>query len=272
MTDLSELYRFFDIRYLGLPLVGGVGVAFVAGPLGALMVWRRLAYFGDTLSHSGLLGVTLALALQINVTFGVCVIALLVALFLLWLQTRSMLASDTLLGLLSHTTLALGLLTLALVKGIQVDVLGFLYGDILAITAKDVLMVYVGGAVVLITLATLWQSLLRITVHSELAQVEGVPIQQVQAGYLLLLAIVVAIAIKIVGVLLITALLIIPAAAARFWAKSPEQMAGLASVVGIISVVMGMFASHLWDVPTGPAIVVISACIFTLSIISSKYS
>ncbi|MFI4937514.1 MAG: metal ABC transporter permease [Candidatus Berkiellales bacterium] len=258
----------FDLRYLLWPFIGGIGVALVAGPLGALMVWRRLAYFGDTLSHSGLLGVTLALALHINVTVGVCFIAILVALFLLNLQQRMVLASDTLLGLLSHTMLALGLLTLALVKEIQVDVLGFLYGDILAISQKDVLIVYLGGAVVLVCLALLWQSLLRITVHSELAQVEGVNVRQVQAGYLLLLAIVVAIALKIVGVLLITALLIIPAAAARFWAKSPEQMAGLASVIGMISVFIGMLASHVWDIPTGPAIVVVSACIFTLSFLS----
>lgn len=252
------------LGYLALPLLGGMGVACVAGPLGALMVWRRLAYFGDTLSHSGLLGVTLALALNINVTLGVCLIALLIALILLGLQSHLIWGSDTVLGLLSHTTLALGLVALALQSGIQIDVLAFLYGDILAMTQQDVLIVYAGGALVLGVLFFLWQSLLRITVQSELAQVEGVPVQQIHAAYLLLLAIVVAISIKIVGVLLITALLIIPAAGARFWAKTPEQMAGGASTIGILSVIIGVYGSHVWDVPTGPAIVVASAALFTL--------
>lgn len=267
---MSDLLPSMDVRYLTLPLLCGIGVAMVAGPLGALMVWRRLSYFGDTLSHSGLLGVTLALALNINVTLGVCAIAAVVAVMLLGLESKKRLASDTLLGILSHTMLALGLLTLSFVEGIRVDVLGFLYGDILAVSSQDLWMVYLGGALVLLVLAAIWQSLLRITVHSELAQVEGVPIQKMNAAYLLLLAIVVAIAIKVVGVLLITALLIIPAAAARFWAKSPEQMAVLASIFGVISVILGMIASHFWDMPTGPAIVVIAAIIFLFSLRLSK--
>jgi len=247
--------------YLWLPLLGGVGVALVAGPFGSLMVWRRLAYFGDTLSHSGLLGVTLALAFHLNVTLGMCAVALVVALLLLFMQSRLSVASDTLLGILSHTTLALGLLALAAFQEIRVDVLGFLYGDILAINKTDVMMIYGGGIIVLFLLALLWSSLLRITLSLDLADVEGVPTRKIQAIYMLLLALLVAVAIKIVGVLLITALLIIPAAAARPFAKSPESMAVTASVIGAISVILGIAVSHFWDVPTGPAIVVISSVI-----------
>src|SRR5579872_4947168 len=191
---------FFNLGYLVLPLLGGLGVATVAGPFGVFMVWRRLAYFGDTLAHSGLLGVTLALLLQVNVTLGICAIALLVAMMLFGLQSRLLLASDTLLGLLPHTLLALGLLLLASFEKIQVDVLGFLYGDILAISSQDVIMVAAGGGIALALLIWLWPALLRITAHRELAQVEGVPVRQVEGAYLLLLAIVVAIAIKLVGV------------------------------------------------------------------------
>lgn len=266
---MNNLWQAFDLSYLWLPFVGGLGVAMIAGPLGAIMVWRRLAYFGDTLSHSGLLGVTLALWLQINVTVGVCFIALFVALVLYRLQSRALLASDTLLGLLSHTTLALGLITLAIREEIRVDVLGLLYGDILAMAGKDVLLVYAGGCVIFVALAFLWQSLLRVTIHRDLAFVEGVNIRRIEACYLVLLAIVVAVAMKIVGVLLITALLIIPAAGARYWARSPEGMALMASMIGMMSVSVGMLISHWWDVPTGPAIVVISTGIF---IISSFYS
>jgi zinc transport system permease protein len=267
---MTDPFTAIDIRYLMLPLIGGIGVAAVTGPLGSLMVWRRLAYFGDTLSHSGLLGITLALALHINITLGVCIIALLVALLLLRLQSRLKVASDTLLGLLSHTSLALGLLVLAFMEEVRVDVLGFLYGDILAMTWRDVTIIFLGGTLVLALLAWLWQLLLRVTVDPELAQVEGVPIHKVEAAYVLLLAIFVAIAIKIVGVLLITALLVIPAAAARPCAKSPEGMAAIASLIGIGSVVVGMMVSHLWDLPAGPAIVVVSSVILLMTATFSK--
>ncbi len=268
---MTEFWQAFDIRYLLIPLLGGVGVAAIAGPLGSIMVWRRLAYFGDTLSHSGLLGITLALALHINITFGVCFIALIVALLMLKLQSHINVSNDTLLGILSHTTLALGLLVLALMEDIRVDVLGFLYGDILAMTWRDVILVYVGGACAFALLARLWQSLLRITVDTDLAKVEGVPVERIQTVYMLLLAIVIAIAIKIVGVLLITALLVIPAAAARPCAKSPESMALISSVIGTISVICGIGISHIWDVPTGPAIVVFAAAILLLNTMISKY-
>jgi zinc transport system permease protein len=256
--------------YLVPALLAGIGVATVAGPLGSIMVWRRLAYFGDTLSHSGLLGVTLALALQVNVTVGVCVIAVCVALLLFKWQTQMVLASDTLLGLLSHASLALGLIALAMFQSIQVDVLGFLYGDILAVSWQDVALVYAGSMAVLIVLAKLWSALLRVTVDEDLAKVEGVSIQSVQAAYLLLLAVVVAIAIKIVGVLLITALLIIPAAGARAISKTPEQMAARASGLGIIAVILGIVSSHFWDLPTGPAIVVVSTAIFLINTLVFK--
>ncbi len=261
---MSKIFSLFEMQYLILPLLGGAGVALMAGPLGVVMVWRRLAYFGDTLSHSGLLGVTLALALHLNITLGVCIVALVVALLLLGLQTRLQMSSDTLLGLLSYTMLAVGLLALAMFEHLRVDVLGLLYGDILALTVKEVAIIYGGGAGVLLILSLLWQPLLRLIVHAELAQVEGVAIKKIHTLYVLLLSLVIAFAIKIVGVLLITALLIIPAAAARIQAKSPEKMAVFASGIGVVAVILGMSVSHYWDMPTGPAIVVVASGILLL--------
>ena len=257
--------------YLFLPLLGGIGVALISGPFGAFIVWRRLAYFGDTLSHSGLLGVTLALAFHFNVTLGVCAIALLVAISMLFIQSRLSVASDTLLGILSHTSLALGLLALAAFQEIRVDVLGFLYGDILSINIHDVIMIYLGGMLAVILLIFLWPSMLLVTLSPDLAKVEGLHPQKIQAVYMILLAILIAFAIKIVGVLLITALLIIPAASARPIAKSPEMMAVLASIIGVISVIGGIGFSHFWDIPTGPTIVVISSLILALMVTAKKF-
>ncbi|MBS0288853.1 MAG: metal ABC transporter permease [Proteobacteria bacterium] len=260
-----------DIGYLLIPLMGGIGVAMIAGPLGAIMIWRRLAYFGDTLSHSGLLGITLALAFHFNVTLGVCAIALMAAFLLLKLQLRLNVASDTLLGLLSYTTLALGLLVLGFMQDIRVDVLGFLYGDILAMGWHDVVGIYVGGGVILISLAFLWQSILRVTIDVDLAKVEGLPVGHIQLAYTFLLAITIAVAIKMVGVLLITGLLLIPAAAARPLSNSPEKMACRASLIGLMAVVIGLMISHTWDLPTGPAIVVVSSGILLLTTLTTKY-
>lgn len=259
------------MNYLLLPLLAGIGVALIAGPLGSIIVWRRQAYFGDTLSHSGLLGITLALVLNINPLIGVCVVAVCVAALLFRWQGRLLVGNDTLLGLLSHTSLALGLITLSFFQSIQVDVLGLLYGDILSVSKEDVIGIYTGSLVIFLILAILWKSLLRVTIDEDLASVEGVPVRQVEAAYLLLLAIVVAMAIKIVGVLLITALLIIPAASARAIARTPEQMAVGASVFGILAVLIGIMSSHFWDVPTGPAIVVASTLIFIANVSIFKY-
>ncbi|MBS0286529.1 MAG: metal ABC transporter permease [Proteobacteria bacterium] len=261
---MNELFA-FNLGYLLVPLLGGIGVAVLAGPLGAFMVWRRLAYFGDTLSHSGLLGITLAFALHINIVFGVCLIAISVACLLLKLQTKLKVASDTILGLLSHTTLALGLLVLSLMQDLRVDVLGFLYGDILTISLHDLLWIYGGGFLILLGMLRLWQRLLLLTVDADLAKVEGVAIERVELMYMILLAVVIAIAIKLVGVLLITALLIIPVASARPLARSPEAMAFLGSCLGALSVFLGLLASHFWDLPCGPAIVVISALMLVLT-------
>ena len=247
-------------------LVAGIGVALVAGPLGCFVVWRRLAYFGDTLSHAALLGVALAFLLEINVTLAVFCISALVSLGLLLLQSRTKVSPDALLGLLSHSTLALGLVVLAFLTWVRIDLMGLLFGDILAVSGSDILVIYGGGFVVLATLAAIWRPLFAATVNLELAEAEGMKPARVNIVFLLLMAVVTAIAMKIVGVLLITALLIIPAATARAFARGPEQMAGLAALAGVASVAGGLFGSLRWDTPSGPTIVVAALLLFVLSL------
>ncbi|MGB7301264.1 MAG: zinc ABC transporter permease subunit ZnuB [Burkholderiaceae bacterium] len=247
-------------------LLAGIGVAIIAGPLGCFIVWRRMAYYGDTLSHSALLGVALALLLNINITFAVFAVALLASLSLLALQKRGEMSADSLLGLLSHTALALGLVVLAMLSSIQIDLMGFLFGDILAVSSRDLLIIYGGGLLVLVVLGLIWQRLFAATINKELAQAEGMQPDTVNLVFMLLMAVVIAIAMKVVGVLLITALLIIPAATARRFASSPEQMAFFASLVGMVSVVIGLFSSLTWDTPSGPSIVVAASLLFVLSL------
>jgi zinc transport system permease protein len=246
-------------------LLGGLGLAVIAGPLGALVVWRRMAFFGDALSHSALLGITLGFALGIDLTIGIVAVCMVLATLLVSLQRRVRVATDTLLGIFAHSTLSLGLVAIAFMDRLRVDLMAYLFGDILAVTPADLAWIYGGGIVVLGALVLLWRQLLSVTVHEELARIEGVPVERLRLAFVLLIAITVAAAMKIVGVLLITALLIIPPAAARRLAQTPEQMAVLASVVGAVAVAGGIAASLAFDTPAGPSIVVAAAVLFALS-------
>lgn len=253
--------------FLLYALFSGLGVALVAGPLGAFAVWRRMAYFGDTLAHSALLGVTFGLLLHINLNLAVAMGCLLLALILVALQQNRLLATDTLLGMLSHSTLALGLVTLSIFTDSRIDLMAYLFGDILSANLTDVVTIWAISLVVILLLIWLWRPLLAITVHEELAQVEGIPVTAVRTALMLLMALVIAIAMKVVGALLITALLIIPAAASRRLTRKPESMALMASLLGSLSVAGGLGASFLWDTPAGPSIVLSAAALFVFSLL-----
>ena len=247
-------------------LAAGIGVALVAAPLGCFVVWRRMAYFGATLAHSALLGVALGLMLNLDLTLGVVVSSVAVTLLVALFQRQSIIGSDTLLGILAHSGLALGLVALSFLRGVRVDLMAYLFGDVLAVSTAEIAWIYGGGVLVLGTLALIWRPLLSLTIHEELARAEGVPALRVQIAFMLTLAVAVAIAMKVVGVLLIISLLIIPAAAARGVSRTPEQMAVLASIVGIVSVIGGLFASLRWDTPSGPSIVVAATVLFALGL------
>ncbi len=248
-------------------VVGGTGVALLAGPLGCFIVWRRLAYFGDTLSHSALLGVAMALLLNMNITLTVFVISVAVSMLLILLQRRASLSSDALLGLLAHATLAVGLVVLAFMTWVRVDLMGFLFGDILAITAGDIAIIWGGGLVVLALVSFIWKPLLASTVSYEIAVAEGLRPDLANFLFMVLMAGVIAISMKIVGVLLITALLIIPAATARRFSGNPEIMAVMASILGAASVWLGLEGSLKWDTPAGPSIVVAALTFFIISVL-----
>jgi zinc transport system permease protein len=248
-------------------LIAGIGLALVTGPLGCFIVWRRMAYFGDTMAHSALLGVALAFLLNLNLTLGVFVVAALVSVALVLLQRRQTLSTDALLGILSHSTLAIGLVLVAFMTWVRIDLMGFLFGDILAVSVTDILVIYGGGAAVLLVLVLIWRPLLAATVNPELAEAEGMRPELTRVVFMLLLAVVIAIAMKLVGVLLITSLLIIPAATSRRLSASPEQMAVIAALIGAAAVAGGLFGSLTYDTPSGPTIVVAALILFTLSII-----
>ena len=250
--------------------VAGIGLALITGPLGCFIIWRRLSYFGDTIAHSALLGVVIAYAMNFNLILAVFAVSCFIALSLLFLQKRTNLPDDALLGLLAHSVLAIGLVLLGILSFIRIDLMGLLFGDILSVNITDVLFVWIGGSIVLIVLILIWRPLFAATVNLELAKAEGLNADLANAIFTILIASVIAISIKIVGILLITGLLIIPAAASRNLSSTPIQMAIISSVIGLVSVVLGLQTSMIWNSPTGPTILAIALGVFILTLIPLK--
>ena len=251
-------------------LIAGLGVAIVTGPLGCFTIWRRLSFFGDTLAHSALLGVTLALSFEMNISFAVFLISAVVAIFLINLQRVTNLPGDALLGLLAHSTLALGLVTISFLSFIRFDIMGLLFGDILSVNNLDILIIWLGGAIILITLKIIWKPLFASTVNYDLAQAEGMNPDRVNIIFTLLMAAIIAISIKMVGLLLITGMLIMPAAMARNLSDNPIMMIFIATIGGLLSVLLGLFASLEFNSPSGPSIIVAALTLFLLSLINLK--
>ncbi len=248
-------------------IIAGICVALIAGPLGCFVIWRRLSYFGDTLSHASLLGVAVAILLETNFTFSIFVVSGAVSLFLIYLRVKTSLPSDALLGLLAHSVLAVGIVVLGFMTWVRIDLLSLLFGDILAVSVTDIWLIFFGGILVLLTLAAIWRPLFADTVSPDLAEAEGMRPKLVRIIFTLMLALVISVSIKIVGVLLITGLLIIPAAAARNLASGPIQMAFISMITGTIAVVCGLFSSLTWDTSSGPSIVVTALVLFILTLL-----
>lgn len=255
-----------SVDFMTRAVIAGIGIASVAGPLGSIIVWRRMANFGDALAHSTLLGLCLALLFNIHIYIGLTSVCILMACSLALFSRQRHLANDTILCMLAYTTLAIGLILATVLKGIRVDLLGYLYGDILSVNNTDLIWIYCIDVFAFLSFLKIWRPILSMTVHEDLAKVEGVPVIAMQWALVMIMAIVFSVAMKLVGILLITALLIIPASAARQIAKTPEKMAFIASMIGIVSVYGGIQISFNWDWPAGPAIVVVAMLIFVLSI------
>lgn len=262
----------FNDSFVLYALAAGIALALVVGPLGSVVVWRRMAYFGDTLAHAALLGVALAVAADQLPMAGVTIIGVLIAIVLFWLEKQRELSTDTLLGILSHSALALGLIVLSVIQsqGFNINLMSYLFGDLLAVDRSDLVLMYVSVAIILLVFSRILSPLISMSVNEELARVDGVAVEKIRFVFMILLALVIAIALKVVGILLITALLIIPAATARLFSKSPKQMVLMSVLMAIVAVVLGLYSSLNWDFPTGPAIVVSSSLLFFLSRIFSR--
>ena len=247
--------------------IAGLGVALIAAPLGCFVVWRRMAYFGEATAHAALLGIALSLALELPIFAGTLVAALLMAWVLTQLSGRE-LASDTLLGVTAHAGLALGLVVASFLTGVRIDLMAYLFGDILAVSLSDLYIIWFGVIIGLVLIYWRWSPMLISTLNEELAYSNDINPKREKLFLTLALAVTVAVSIKVVGLLLISALLIIPAAAARNISQTPETMVITTAIIGVISAVSGLQFSYFFNSPPGPSIVCVSLVCFL--ILSSK--
>lgn len=260
MTEWSEGYDWLLRAWLAAS-----ALAVMAGPVGCLVVWRRMAFFGDTLAHGALLGIGAGLLFQVNPWIGVMANSLLLAVALTYAQRHADLAKDSWLGIFSHSMLAGGLVLYGLSGDGSGSLMGLLMGDVLATSWGDVALT---GALALIALAAVmfycWKALVLASINPGLAMADGLPVRKAEMVFALVLAAVVAVAMQVVGVLLTGAMLLLPAATARFVARTPVGMAAWAVVSGLVSVLLGMAASLHWDIPTGPSIVLANTVLLAL--------
>ena len=246
--------------------LAGIGVAVAAAPLGCFVVWRRMAYFGESTAHFAMLGIALSLTFEFSVFAGAILLSLIMASLVTLTQGRS-LYSDTLLGVMGHMSLAAALVIVSFISGIRIDLMAYLIGDILAVSHMDLLLIWIGAGVILLLIIWRWAPLLLVTLNEDLASANGLNPKRESMILTLALATVVAVGIKVVGVLLIIAMLIIPAASARSLVSTPEGMGVVAAVIGVSSAILGLNSAYIFDTPTGPSIVCVASIFFIVSLL-----
>lgn len=250
--------------------LAGLLLSFITAPLGAFVVWRKMAYFGDTLSHSALLGVALGIFLQIDPYIAVIAMTIILALALVWLEHKTNYSVDTVLGIIAHCSLSLGVITISLLDNVRVDLMSYLFGDLLAIDFSDVIFIAVGVVFIAVILGFYWEKLLSITISPELAQIEGLKVARLRLLLMILTALTIALSMKFVGALIITSLLIIPSATARRFAKTPESMVIYAICFSVMAITGGLLLSSIEDTPAGPSVVVCAGGLFLISLLKKE--
>lgn len=251
---------FFDDFMLNI-LLAGIGVAVLTGVMGCFVVWKRMAYFGDSLSHSALLGVVIGIMTGIQMHIAIIAVCFCFAIILVYLQHKKMLSTDTLLGILAHGSLSFGMVAFSFLDQ-NIDLQSFLFGDILTVQVTEIYWIYGGGIGILAIIYYYWSSLLLTTISEELASAEGINVYAMNVLFMILMTLIVALSMRIIGVLLMTSLLIIPAATARHYANSPKQMIFYAILFGILAVILGLIVSLICDTPSSPTIVSVAVTIF----------
>jgi zinc transport system permease protein len=242
-------------------LICGIGIALSLCPIGCVVLWKRMTFLGDAIAHSATLGVILGIVFSINTTYTILLVSILFVLVIMYLKKHH--TSDTLVAIFSHSFLAIGLVIISVLPYIRVDIMSYLFGDLLMVDTSDIIVISVLTTCILMWLYGRWKLLLSAAINEDLAIVEGINTKALELEFMLIMAILISLSIKIVGILLISSLLVVPAASARNLSQTPKQMMLYSIIFGLIAVIMGIMLSAFFDIPSGPAIVVSAICIFS---------
>jgi zinc transport system permease protein len=247
-------------------VLAGLIMVVIAAPMGCLMVWQRLAFLSDTLGHAAVLGVGLGLMLQLEPIFGVLAVALVIVFSLSRVSSFNSALSETTLAIISHTGLAGGIILVGLLPGPAVNLEAILFGDLLATTSADLLNLLLTTVLLLVLLLRHWRAFVAVSVSREIAQAEGIEVRRIQFLMYIMIALLVAVMMKVMGVLLIAAMLVIPTSSARLFSRSPEQMVYISGLYGLFALGGGITSSFHFDWQTGPAIVVSATVLLLLTL------
>ncbi|MGB5330415.1 MAG: metal ABC transporter permease [Gammaproteobacteria bacterium] len=261
-TGMTEWLDDFLVR----SVIAGLIMVVIAAPMGCLMVWQRLAFLSDTLGHAAVMGVGLGLLLEVTPVFGVLAVALLIVFSLNRVNSFNSALSETTLAIISHTGLAGGIILVGLLPAQSVNLEAILFGDLLATTSADLTRLLITTVVLLLLLLHHWRSFVAVSVSREIAQAEGIEVRKVQFLMYIMIALLVAVMMKVMGVLLIAAMLVIPTTSARLFSRSPEQMVAVSALYGLGALVGGISSSFQFDWQTGPAIVVSATMLLLITL------
>jgi len=256
--------------FLVRSVIAGLIMVAIAAPMGCLMVWQRLAFLSDTLGHAAVMGVGLGLLLEVTPVFGVLAVALLIVFSLNRVNTFNSALSETTLAIISHTGLAGGIILVGLLPAQAVNLEAILFGDLLATTSADLIRLLITTVVLLLLLLHHWRSFVAVSVSREIAQAEGIEVRKVQLLMYIMIALLVAVMMKVMGVLLIAAMLVIPTTSARLFSRSPEQMVAVSALYGLGALAGGITSSFHFDWQTGPAIVVSATMLLLITLAMTR--
>ena len=259
----------FDPLLLKL-FFAGFGIAISAAVIGVFVLWKKMAYFSDAISHATIFGLAFAAIIEVMPIYGVIFCSIIFCLLMFYLAHQKFYSNDVVIGISSYILLALGLILIA-VFSVNVNLHLYLFGDLLVINNSDIFLIYFSLIIVLIAVFCGYKKMLMICINDDLAKISGIKTDKIQLQFLLLLAFLVAILVKIIGILLITSMLVMPAAIARIYAKNPLAMIILSIIFAIISVALGIISAFIFDLPIAAAIISLMAVILIFSFLFKKW-
>ena len=268
MTIPMIMLEFLD-HFMVRAVCSSLLLCALCGPMGCLVLWQRLGFLGDTLAHATLFGVCIAALSHLSPLLCVLVVTIVLALLLARFRDRAHMAMSTLLAIVAQSALALGVIGLSITPE-RSNMTTFLFGDLLALSNKDILTLLVLVPVGLIVIKLLWIRLLKITLSEDIAASDGLNINFIRTAFMVTLALTVAIASQLVGILMVTSLMVLPAAAARVITKTPESMAVAATLIAMVGAIFGLYCSWMVNIPTTPMITLCFLGILLILLVGKK--